>query len=185
MAIYILGDELPMFWGSVVVVMVKGRCSPPICTYFLKYLNGGILYYQNAAKPCSCQFWNFVEDSMILSRPNILSSTAMPDFPVHHSPGNWRPIIRETDLSSASDTSANVSSKGTKFEEDPRTYSSKASRIVSPTFRDNNDAKWSNRFFDRELFIKNLPGLCKYHGKGGVYAHDTIRPAFCEKILTQ
>ena len=53
----------------------------------------------------------------------------MPDFPVHHSPGNWRPIILE--VSSSSD---NVSQKGAKFEEDPRTYSLKASRIVSPTF---------------------------------------------------
>ncbi len=121
----------------------------------------------------------------MLSRPNIPSGTAMPDFPVHHSPGNWRPIIRETDSSSVSASSENVSSKGTKFEEDPRTYSLKASRIVSRTFGDNNDAKWSNRFFDRELFVKDLPGWCKYHGRGGVYAHDTIRPAICEKIPTQ
>ena len=53
----------------------------------------------------------------------------MPDFPVHHSPGNWRPIILEV-----SSSSENVSQKGAKFEEDPRTYSSKASRIVLPTF---------------------------------------------------
>ena len=30
---------------------------------------------------------------MLLSRH--LSGTTMPDFPVHHSPGNWRPIILE------------------------------------------------------------------------------------------
>jgi hypothetical protein len=53
----------------------------------------------------------------------------MPNFPVHHSPGNWWPIIREV-----SSSSENVSQKGANFEEDPRTYSSKASRIVSPTF---------------------------------------------------
>jgi hypothetical protein len=45
------------------------------------------------------------------------------------SPGNWRPIILEV-----SSSSENVSQKGAKFEEDPRTYSSKASRIVLPTF---------------------------------------------------
>ena len=66
--------------------------------------------------------------------PDIPSGTTMPDFPVHHSPGNWRPIIRETDSSLVSSSSKNLSQKGTKFEEDPSTYSSKASRIVSPTF---------------------------------------------------
>ena len=53
----------------------------------------------------------------------------MPDFPVHHSPGNWRPIILEV-----SSSSKNVSQKGAKFEEDLHTYSSKAFWIVSPTF---------------------------------------------------
>jgi hypothetical protein len=77
-----------------------------------------------------------------------------------------------------------VSPKGAKFEEDPRTYSSKASRIVLPNFGDN-DAKWSIRFLDRDLLVKDLPGWCKYHGKGEVYAHDTIRPAIREKIPTQ
>ena len=109
----------------------------------------------------------------------------MPDFPVHHSPGNWRPIIRETDSSSVSSSSENVSPKGAKFEEGPHTYSSKASQIISPTFGDNNDAEWSDRFLDRELFVKDLPGWCRCHGKGGVYAHRTIRPAICEKIPTQ
>jgi len=70
-------------------------------------------------------FWAILE----LLTTIILSGTTMPDFPVHHSPGNWRPIILE--VSSSSD---NVSQKGAKFEEDPRTYSLKASRIVSPTF---------------------------------------------------
>ena len=55
---------------------------------------------------------------MLLSL-DILSGTTMPDFPVNHSPGNWRPIILEV-----SSSSENVSQKG----------SSKASRIVSPTF---------------------------------------------------
>ena len=107
-----------------------------LCDLLLKYLNGGILYCQIAAKPCSRQFWNFVEDSMMLSRHPLLYNTTMPDFPEHHSPGNWRPIIRETDSDSSlvSSSSENVSQKGAKFEEDPRTYSSKASRIVSPTF---------------------------------------------------
>jgi hypothetical protein len=116
----------------------------------------------------------------------IPSGTTMPDFPVHHSTGNWRPIIRETDSdsSSVSSYSKNVSPKGAKFEEDPRTYSLKASRIVSPTFRDN-DAKWSGTFLDRLLFLKDLPAWCRYHGKGGVYAHDTIHPVIREKILTQ
>ena len=101
---------------------------------------------------------------------------------MHHSPGNWRPIIRETDSSSVSSSSENVSPKGAKFEEGPHTYSSKASQIISPTFGDNNDAEWSDRFLDRELFVKDLPGWCRYHGKGGEYAHDTIRPAIREKI---
>ena len=38
---------------------------------------------------------------------------------------------------------------------------------------------------DRELYVKDLPGWCRNHGKGGVYAHDTIRPAIREKIPTQ
>jgi hypothetical protein len=109
----------------------------------------------------------------------------MPDFPEHHSPGNWRPIIHETDSSSVSSSSENVSPKGAKFEEDPRTYSLKATRNVSPTFGDNNDAEWTDRFLDRELFVKDLPGWCRYHGKGGEYAHNTIRPAICEKIWTK
>ena len=109
----------------------------------------------------------------------------MPDFPEHHSPGNWGPIIRETDSSSVSSSSENVSPKGAKFEEGPHTYSSKASQIISPTFGDNNDAEWSDRFLDRELFVKDLPGWCRYHGKGGEYAHDTIRPAIREKIPTK
>ena len=52
------------------------------------------------------------------------SGTTMPDFPVHHSPGNWRPIIHETDSSSVSSSSENVSQKGAKFKEDRHTYSS-------------------------------------------------------------
>jgi hypothetical protein len=110
----------------------------------------------------------------------------MSDFPENHSPGNWRPIIRETDSYSSSDSSSseNVSSKGAKFEEE-RTYSkvSKVSRNVSPTF--GFDAKWSTRFLDRELHVKDLPPWCQNHGKGGVHAHDTIRPAICKKIPTQ
>jgi hypothetical protein len=125
----------------------------------------------------------------MLSRHPLLYNTTMPDFPEHHSPGDWRPIFLETDLSSVSSSSENVSSKGAKakFEEDPLTYSSKASRNVSPTFGDTHahDAKWSDRFLDRELFVKDLPGWCRYHGKGGEYAHDTIRPAIREKILTK
>ena len=110
----------------------------------------------------------------------------MPDFLVHHSPGNRRPIIRETDSSSVSSSSQNVSQKGAKFEEDQCTYSSKASRIVSPTFGfGDNDAKWSKRFLDRELYVKDLPPWCQNHGKGGVHAHDIIRPAIREKIPTQ
>jgi hypothetical protein len=81
----------------------------------------------------------------MLSRHPLLYNTTMPDFPEHHSPGDWRPIFLETDLSSVSSSSENVSSKGAKakFEEDPLTYSSKASRNVSPTFGDTHahDAK--------------------------------------------
>jgi len=111
----------------------------------------------------------------------------MPDFPVNHSPGNWRPIIRETDSdsSSVSSSSENLSPKGAKFEEEHT--SSKASRNVSPTFGDTHahDGKWSTTFLDRELFVKDLPGWCRNHGKGGVYAHDTIHPAIRERIPTQ
>ncbi len=67
---------------------------------------------------------------MLLSLDN-LSGTTMPDFPVNHSPGNWRPIILEV-----SSSSENVSPEGAKFAEDPCTYSSKASWIVSPTLDD-------------------------------------------------
>jgi len=45
--------------------------------------------------------------------------------------------------------------------------------------------KWSTRFLDRELHIKDLPPWCRNHGKGGVHAHDTICPAIREKIPTQ
>jgi hypothetical protein len=134
-------------------------------------------------------FWTILEFCPGLNNVDQTTShpVPMPDFPVHHSPGNWRPIIRETDSdsSSVSSSSENVSPKGAKFEEDPRTYSC-ACRIVSQTFRDN-DAKWSNTLLDRELFVKvkDIPGWCRNHGKGGIYAHDTIRPAILEKILTQ
>jgi hypothetical protein len=152
-----------------------------LCDLLTKILNGGILYCQIAAIPCSQQFCNFVEDSMMLSESN----TTMSDFPVHHSPGNWRPINCVTDSysSSVSSSSKNVSPKGAKFS----TYSSKAYRNVSPTFGfgDNIDAKWSTRFLDRELHIKDLPPWCQNHGKGGVHAHDTIRPAIREKIPAQ
>ena len=111
----------------------------------------------------------------------------MSDFPEHQSPGNWLPIVRETDSdsSSVSSSSKNVSPKGAKFEEE-RTYS-KVSRNVLPTFGfGDNDAKWSTRFLDsRELHIKDLPPWCQNHGKGGVHPHDIIRPAICEKIPTQ
>ena len=40
-------------------------------------------------------------------------------------------------------------------------------------------------FLNRELYVKDLPGWCQNHSKGGVYAHDTIRPAIREKIPTQ
>jgi hypothetical protein len=48
---------------------------------------------------------------------DIPSCTTMPDFPEHPSPGNWRPIIRGTDSDSSSDSSSseNVSRKGAKF----------------------------------------------------------------------
>jgi hypothetical protein len=46
-----------------------------------RLLDGGNLYYQIAAKPCSPQYWNFVKDST-----NIPSGTTMPDFPEHHPP---------------------------------------------------------------------------------------------------
>ena len=62
--------------------------------------------------------------------------------------------------------------------------SPKASQIISPTFGDN-DAKWSGTFLDRLLFLKDLPACCRYDGKGGVYAHDTIHPVIREKIPTQ
>jgi hypothetical protein len=109
----------------------------------------------------------------------------MPDFPEHHSPGNWRPIIRETDSdsSSVSSSSENVSPKGAKFEEE-RTYSSKASRNVLPTFGDTHDAKWSTTFLNRNLFVKDFPGWCRITARVE-YAHDTIRPAIREKIPTQ
>jgi hypothetical protein len=105
----------------------------------------------------------------------------MSDFPENHSPGNWRPIIREKDSYSSSDSS---SSENAKFKEE-RTYSkvSKVSRNVSPTF--GFDTKWSTRFLDRELHVKDLPPWCQNHGKGGVHAHDTIRTAIHEKIPTQ
>jgi hypothetical protein len=35
------------------------------------------------------------------------------------------------------------------------------------------------------LAATDLPVWCRNHGKGGVYAHDTTRPAIREKILTQ
>jgi hypothetical protein len=95
------------------------------------------------------------------------------------------PIVRETDSdsSSVSSSSENVPPKGANFEEE-RTYS-KASRNISPTFGfGDNDAKWSTRFLDRKLYVKDLHGWCRNHGKGGVYAHDTIRPAIREKIPT-
>ena len=102
---------------------------------------------------------------------------------MHHSPGNWRLINCVTDSysSSVSSSSENVSPKGAKFS----TYSSKAYRNVSPTFGFGDiDAKWSTRFLDRELHVKDLPPWCQNHGKGGVHAHDTIRPAIREKIPT-
>ena len=146
----------------------------------LKYLNGGILYCQIAAKPCSQQFWNFVQDSMMLSRhPIRYNNAGLSRAPF---PRKLEAVHPWADSSSVSSSSENVSPKGTKFEEDTRTYSSKASRIVSQTFGDNNDAEWSDRFLNRELFVKDLTGWCGYHGKGGEYAHDTIRPAIREKI---
>jgi len=83
----------------------------------------------------------------------------MPDFPVHHSPGNWRPIIREV-----SSSSENVSQKGAKFDEDPRIYSSKASQIVSPTFgilddRDGDSVSSSVGSLERGLHTINM-SLC-------------------------
>lgn len=90
----------------------------------------------------------------MLTKHPIWYHTTMADFPVHHSKGNWRPIIK-THTSSVSSSSKNVSPKGATFEEDPCTYSWKASRIVLPTLGDN-DAKWSNNFLDRELFVKIL-----------------------------
>ena len=53
------------------------------------------------------------------------------------------------------------------------------------SFCQSSDAKWSIRFLDRDLFVKDLPGWCKYHGKGEVYAINTIRPAIRDKIPTQ
>ena len=77
-----------------------------------------------------------------------------------------------------------MSPKGTKFEEE--CSSSKASWNVSPTFGDTHahDTKWSTTFLNRELYVKDLPGWCQNHGKGGAYAHDTIRPAIRVKIPT-
>jgi hypothetical protein len=96
---------------------------------------------------------------MLSGRHPLLYNTTMPDFPGHHSPGNWRPINRETDSdsSSVSSSSENVSPKGAKFEEE-RTYSSKTSWNVSPTFGDTHDAKWSTTFLNlnRDLFVKDL-----------------------------
>ncbi len=88
--------------------------------------------------------------------PDTLSGTTMPDFPVNHSPRNWRPIIREV-----SSSSENVSQKGAKFEEDPRTYSSKASRIVLPTFgilddRDGDLVSSSVDSPERYVFIRSI-----------------------------
>jgi hypothetical protein len=57
-------------------------------------------------------------------------------------------------------------------------------RTHAPTPR-KHDAKWSGTFLDRLLFLKDLPAWCRYHGKGGVYAHDTIHPVIREKIPTQ
>ena len=75
--------------------------------------------------------------TQLLTRHPILYNNA--GLSRHHSPGNWRTIICETDSgsSSVSFSSENVSPKGAKFEEDPHTYSLKASLIVSPTFGDN------------------------------------------------
>ena len=95
-------------------------------------------------------------------------------------------IVCETDSdsSSVSSSSENVSPKGAKFKEE-RTYS-KISCNVLPTFGfGDNDAKWSTRFLDRELHVKDLPPWCQNHGKGGVHAQDIIRPAIREKIPTQ
>ena len=88
------------------------------------------------------------------------------------------PIVRETDSdsSSVSSSSENISPKGAKFEEEC-TYLN-VSHNVLPTFGfGDNDAKWSTRFLDRELHVKDLPPWCQNHGKGGVHAHDIIRPA--------
>jgi len=90
----------------------------------------------------------------------------MSDFQTIPQEIGW-PIIHETESSSVSSSSKNVSPKGTKFEEDPRTYSSKVTRIVLPTFGDNDDAKWSDRFLDRELFIKDLYAGNKEGDNGG------------------
>ena len=84
------------------------------------------------------------------------------------SPGNWRPIILEV-----SSSSKNVSQKGAKFEEDPRTYSSKASQIVLPTFgildnRDGNLVSSSVGSLERCLHTINtslcswLPEICNF-----------------------
>jgi hypothetical protein len=95
--------------------------------------------------------------------------------------------VRQIHISSSDSSSSenDVSPKGAKFKEAERTYSkvSKVSRNISPTF--GFDAKWSTRFLDRELHVKDLPPWCQNHGKGGVHAHDTIRPAIREKIPTQ
>ena len=121
-------------------------------TYLLKYWTVEFFIAK------SRQF-HVLDNFGILSRtqwccPDILSDTTMSNFPEHHSPGNWRPIIRETDSdsSSVSSSSENVSPKGAKFEEE-HTYSSKASCNVSPTFGDTHahDTKWSTTFLNREL----------------------------------
>jgi len=95
----------------------------------------------------------------------------MPDFPVHHSPGNWRPIILEV-----SSSSENVSQKGTKFEEDPCTYSSKASQIVSPTFgilddRDGDSVSSSVGSLERCLHTINT-SLCSWSPESGNFLSE-------------
>ena len=90
-----------------------------------------IIYYQITAKP-------------------VLNNFGIPNITSGNIPGTNS--IHETDMSSVS-SSKNASPNGATFKEDPHTSSSKASRNVSPTFGDSNDAKWSNRFLDRVLFI--------------------------------
>ena len=95
----------------------------------------------------------------------------MPDFPVHHSPGNWRPLILEV-----SSSSENVSQKGTKFEEDPCTYSSKASQIVLPTFgilddRDGDSVSSSVGSLERCLHTINM-SLCSWSPESGNFLSE-------------